>query len=196
MVREAHKHGGSGWLKYDKILRKNNPGLSAPWDISDPSLLTIVANQSNTPCLPCHCQELDHSSPGNARWPLFNSQGGALPNPDSKATCAAQDALLPTTCRATPTTPEIPKTDRVTLLLLVRAAPLGHAFASHGTRGNAHSRAPVPMLTSAPPVTAHPIGHETAQRYLPIPALRSLQCCYGSHSRSSTGGPTRDNVLL
>ena len=63
MVREAHKHGGTGWLKYDKIFRKNNPGLGAAWDVLDPSLITIVANQGYTPCLPCHyCQELDHSS--------------------------------------------------------------------------------------------------------------------------------------
>ena len=61
MVREGHKHGGSGWLKYDCIFRKNNAGSGASWDVLDPSLLTIVANQGYNPRSPCHhCQELDH----------------------------------------------------------------------------------------------------------------------------------------
>ena len=62
MVRNGYKHGGMGWLKYDCIFRKNNPGPSASWDVLDPSLLTIVANQGYSPRPPCHhCQELDHS---------------------------------------------------------------------------------------------------------------------------------------
>ena len=71
MVREGHKHGGTGWLKYDRIFRKNNPGPSASWDVLDPSLLTIVANQGYSPRLPCHhCQELDHMANECALAPL------------------------------------------------------------------------------------------------------------------------------
>jgi len=71
IVREAHKHGGSGWLQYDCIFRKNNQGPAASWDVLDPSLLTIVANQGCSPRLPCHhCQEFDHSPHECALAPL------------------------------------------------------------------------------------------------------------------------------
>jgi len=71
MVREGHKHGGTGWLKYDRIFRKNNPGPSASWDVLDPSLLTIVPNQGYSPRLPGHhCQELDHRACECALAPL------------------------------------------------------------------------------------------------------------------------------
>ena len=71
MVREGYKHGGMGWLKYDCIFRKNNPGPSASWDVLDPSLLTIVAHQGYSPRPPSHhCQELDHSPTECALAPL------------------------------------------------------------------------------------------------------------------------------
>ena len=62
MVRESHKLGGTGWLKYDCIFRKNNPGPTAWWDHLDMPLLTIVTNQGYPPRLHCHhCQEPDHT---------------------------------------------------------------------------------------------------------------------------------------
>ena len=80
MVREGHKHRGTGWLKYDAIFRKNNPGPFARWDHLDPSLLTIVANQGYTPRLPCyHCQELDHTANECALAPLEQSKLGSAP---------------------------------------------------------------------------------------------------------------------
>ena len=62
---------GTGWLKYDRIFRKNNSAPSASWDVLDPSLLTIVANQGYNPRFPCHhCQELNHTSGECALAPL------------------------------------------------------------------------------------------------------------------------------
>ena len=43
MVRKGYKHGGSSWLKYDSIFRRNNSGASVSWDVLDPSLLTNVS---------------------------------------------------------------------------------------------------------------------------------------------------------
>ena len=80
MVREGHKHGGTGWLRYDSIFRKINPGPLAHWDHLDPSLLTIVANQGLAPRLPCHyCQELDHAAQDCALAPLEQQSAGATP---------------------------------------------------------------------------------------------------------------------
>ena len=79
MVREGHKHGGTGWLKYDCIFRKNNPGPKARWDHLDPSLLTIVTNQGYPPRLPCHhCQEPDHAAHECALATLEQTKAGPV----------------------------------------------------------------------------------------------------------------------
>ena len=58
-------------LKYDRVFQNNNPTPSSSWDVLDPSLLTIVANQGYSTRLPCHHrQELDHRAIECALTPL------------------------------------------------------------------------------------------------------------------------------
>ena len=62
IVREAGKFGGSGWLIYDSVFRRNQVGLSNPWNYIDASLHQVyIANQQGKVVPPCkHCQEIDH----------------------------------------------------------------------------------------------------------------------------------------
>ena len=46
IVREASKFGGNGWLTYDAVFRRNQVGLSTPWNYIDASLHQVfIANQ-------------------------------------------------------------------------------------------------------------------------------------------------------
>ena len=64
VVREAQKFGGTGWLTYDQVFRRNRPGSDARWDQLDPSLhIAYIASQADTPITPCAiCSEVDHST--------------------------------------------------------------------------------------------------------------------------------------
>ena len=63
IAREASKFGGTSWLTYDAVFRRNQEGSSAPWNVIDASLHQVyVANQQEKVAVPCkHCQEVDHS---------------------------------------------------------------------------------------------------------------------------------------
>ena len=63
IAREASKFGGTGWLTYDAVFRRNREGSSAPWNVIDALLHQVyVANQQEKVAVPCkHCQEVDHS---------------------------------------------------------------------------------------------------------------------------------------
>ena len=63
IIREAGKFGGSGWLTYDSVYRRNQEGSSTPWNTLDASLHQVfIASQGDRITVPCkHCQELDHS---------------------------------------------------------------------------------------------------------------------------------------
>ena len=62
IIREASKFGGSGWLTYDTVFRRNQEGLSSPWNFLDGSLHQVyIANQRDKIAVPCkHCHEIDH----------------------------------------------------------------------------------------------------------------------------------------
>lgn len=64
IVREASKFGGNGWLTYDTVFRRNQVGLSTPWNHIDASLHQVfIANQQGRVLIPCkHCFEVDHVS--------------------------------------------------------------------------------------------------------------------------------------
>ena len=65
IVQEAQKFGGTGWLTYDTIFRKNNTGPSARWDRLDPSLhiAHIIARADGRVTAACiYCNEVDHRS--------------------------------------------------------------------------------------------------------------------------------------
>ena len=73
IVREVHKHGERGWLTYDAVFRRNQQGMSNPWNILDPSLHTAyIAGQSLPSRVPCrHCNEVDHTPDECALAPLI-----------------------------------------------------------------------------------------------------------------------------
>ena len=60
-VQEASKFGGSGWLTYDTVFRRNQVGLSSPWNYIDASLHQVyIENQQGRVATPCkHCNEID-----------------------------------------------------------------------------------------------------------------------------------------
>ena len=65
MLNMAQKHGGSGWLEYDRAFRQQTTAdPSMRWNTLNPSLMaaTVLAAPSTTPGSFCpHCQEVDHS---------------------------------------------------------------------------------------------------------------------------------------
>ena len=73
IIREAHKHGGMGWLTYDAVFRRNQQGLDTPWNIIDPSLHTAyIAGQNRQPITPRrHCHETDHGAEDCALAPII-----------------------------------------------------------------------------------------------------------------------------
>ena len=63
LTREAQKYGGTGWLTYDQVFRRNRTGVAARWDVLDPSLhIAYISAQGDTaPVTPCSiCSEVDH----------------------------------------------------------------------------------------------------------------------------------------
>ena len=62
VVREASKFGGTGWLTYDSVFRRNHEGLGTPWNYLDASLHQVyIAGQREKVVVPCkHCHEIDH----------------------------------------------------------------------------------------------------------------------------------------
>ena len=64
LVREAQKYGGSGWITYDQVFRRNRTGPDARWDQLDPSLhIAYITAQSDTPTVLCPiCNEVDHGA--------------------------------------------------------------------------------------------------------------------------------------
>ena len=62
IIREASKYGGTGWLTYDTVFRRNQEGVSTPWNYLDASLHQVyIANQLQKTTMPCnHCHEIDH----------------------------------------------------------------------------------------------------------------------------------------
>jgi hypothetical protein len=62
LVREAKKYGGTGWITYDQVFRRNRPGPEARWDVLYPSLhIGYTSSQADSPATPCAiCSEIDH----------------------------------------------------------------------------------------------------------------------------------------
>ena len=67
IVKEAMRHGGQGWLDYDRLFRQQaalNPSL--PWNVIHPELqaTTILGQRLTGPVNFCTlCQECDHMAP-------------------------------------------------------------------------------------------------------------------------------------
>ena len=73
IIREALKHGSSGWLDYDRVFRRQvaiNPLL--PWNVNESSLqaMTILGQRSGTVTFCTLCYECDHLAAHCALAPL------------------------------------------------------------------------------------------------------------------------------
>ena len=92
IIREAHRHGGNGWLTYDAVFHRNHQGDSKPWNVLDPSLHTAyIAGQGAPPQVPCkHCNETDNSPEECALAPVL---------PATKTPQKEQDWRLPSMSR-------------------------------------------------------------------------------------------------
>ena len=88
IVREAGKFGGSGWLTYDTVFRRNREGSSTPWNVLDASLHQVyIANAAGKVVTPCkHCQEVDHQTSECAVATLLPKSQQALQDPPTSST--------------------------------------------------------------------------------------------------------------
>ena len=108
IVREASKFGGNGWLTYDAVFRRNQEGLSTPWNYIDASLHQVfIANQQGKVVVPCkHCYEVDHLS-------AVCAVAAVLPKlrestADTQSTSAAQERISSKGKRPAPYTRQRP----------------------------------------------------------------------------------------
>ena len=140
IVREAHKHGGQGWLTYDAVFRRNNQGAAQPWNILDPSLHTAYvaspASLASTVMRQIILQRTAHSPPScNLSAP-----------PPSEITCLLRHA---------PPSGHLP-------LAPPSLQPRG--YASLGTRGSVPSQEPAITIIAVPCATAQTTRQEIAPR--------------------------------
>ena len=88
LIREALRHGGSGWLEYDRVFRRQlaiNPLMQ--WNTIDPGLqaATILGQRTVTGVFCTLCQECDHSADQCALAPI-QQQTQVVPQPPSSST--------------------------------------------------------------------------------------------------------------
>ena len=162
VVREAHKHGGQGWLTYDSVFRRNHQGVSTTWDIIDPSLHTAyIACQSNNPRVPCkYCSEADHLPENCALAPAVpqTKQPQGQGRPVSNLILAARRGR-----RASPTAP----------------SQCQGRCASHGIGASAPFQGLAHTPTLAPLATVLTTGQKIVQR---LHKSRCLKGLFGAHS--------------
>ena len=110
LVRESLRHGGSGWMDYDRLFRQQaafDPSLS--WNIIHPGLqaTTILAQRAPSSGLFCTlCQDCDHVASQCALAQLqqqpvqVQATRGALPRPSSRICHSWNDGacIHPGTC--------------------------------------------------------------------------------------------------
>ena len=98
LIREALRHGGSGWLEYDWVFRRQmaiNPLLS--WNTVEPGLqaATIFSQGPSLGTFCSLCRECDHSSSQCALAPI---QQPILSNPQQVSSSgASQSSKCPET---------------------------------------------------------------------------------------------------
>ena len=86
VVREASKFGGTGWLTYDSVFRRNHEGTGVHWNYLDASLHQVyIASQREKVVVPCiHCHEIDHGTSDcaiSSVLPKSTSQPSEAPTP-------------------------------------------------------------------------------------------------------------------
>lgn len=87
VLGEALRHGGSGWIEYDRAARQWRARCpSRPWNMVDTGLHStlILGHGSRTPAQLCsHCQGSDHTSAQCALAVFELPRSGQLTGPDS-----------------------------------------------------------------------------------------------------------------
>ena len=108
IVREASKFGGNGWLTYDAVFRRNQEGLSTPWNYIDASLHQVfIANQQGKVVVPCkHCYEVDHLSADCAVAAVLPKSRDSTA--DTQSTAVAQERISSKGKRPAPYTRQRP----------------------------------------------------------------------------------------
>ena len=80
LIREALRHGGSGWLEYDHVFRRQlaiTPSM--PWNTLEPSLqaATVLGQRTSSGTFCTNCQECDHAAYQCALAPLQQQVRGS-----------------------------------------------------------------------------------------------------------------------
>ena len=90
MIREAQRHGGLGWLDYDRIFRQQVAlDSSLPWNTLHPGLqaATLVTQFPTPPVFCTLWREADHSASGCAltylQQPVIVQSGSSHPQVSS-----------------------------------------------------------------------------------------------------------------
>ena len=111
IIREASKFGGTGWLTYDTVFRRNHEGDSTPWDYLDASLHQVyIASQGNKVAVPCkHCHESDHHSSECAMASMLSRGQILYPEPPSPG---PDQTIVPRWRRPAPYPRQVPSAPR------------------------------------------------------------------------------------
>ena len=140
IVREAMKHGRTGWATYDQVFRRNNTGPDARWDSLDPSLhIAYIQAQAEWSTVPCAiCNEVDHTAEQCALAPMLPAtKTASFPRP----VASLREWFRPSPARPKGQAPFRPQ----------GGGGLGrNEFAFPGTRGGAYTRGHAVTCTYAP----------------------------------------------
>lgn len=84
LIREAQRHGGSGWIDYDRVFRQQaalDPSLR--WNTLHPGIqaATLLGQTPGGGAFCTLCREADHTADGCALAYLHHTPGPALPVP-------------------------------------------------------------------------------------------------------------------
>ena len=91
IIREASKFGGSDWLTYDSVFRRNQEGLASPWNYLDASLHGLYCKSAGVPCK--HCHEIDHPASDCAVASLLPKTISSLSEPSLPSPSAERPGL-------------------------------------------------------------------------------------------------------
>ena len=80
LIQEALRHGGSGWMEYDRVFRRQlsiNPSM--PWNTLEPSLqaATVLGQRTSSGIFCSICQECYHTANQCALAPLQQQVRGS-----------------------------------------------------------------------------------------------------------------------
>lgn len=96
LLREAMRHGGQGWLEYDRLFRQQAAlDANLPWNLIHPGLqaTTILGQRTGTGTFCSLCQETDHSAPQCAmaqlQQPTMRASTATTPRTTARRICSS-----------------------------------------------------------------------------------------------------------